>query len=104
MKTIQEPDYKRIYSDIIKKKLPYKEESCRKILNKKKLEILDVITLNKILFGTHAGNQKYKAYDEKAVKEILMYQKKHKLNNLQLAKVFSLSRNTITRWKKTIAV
>ncbi|MBL3547901.1 MULTISPECIES: transposase [Chryseobacterium] len=104
MKNIKEPDYKRIYSDLIKKKLPYKEEYCRKILSKSKLEILDVIHLNKILFGSHQANQKYKAYDEKTIREILTYQKKHNLNNLQLAKMFSLSRNTVTRWRKTILI
>ncbi|RXM65585.1 helix-turn-helix domain-containing protein [Chryseobacterium sp. CH1] len=102
MKNIQAPDYKRIYSDIVKKKLPHKEENCRNILSKDKLEILDVINLNKILFGTQSCNQKYKAYDERAIKEILAYQKEHKLNNKELAKVFSLSRNTVARWKKDL--
>ncbi|AZA82629.1 transposase [Chryseobacterium lactis] len=104
MKNINEPDYKRIYNDLIKKKLPHKEKYCSKILSKDKLEILDVINLNSILFGAHPENQKYKAYNKKAVKKILTYQKKHNLNNLELAGVFSLSRNTITKWKRSIKV
>ncbi|MET3036822.1 helix-turn-helix domain-containing protein [Chryseobacterium sp. NRRL B-14859] len=104
MKNIKGPDYKRIYSDMIRKKLPQKEGVCRKILTKERLDILDVINLNKILFGHHSCNQKYKAYNEKAIKKILTYQRKHNLNNIQLARKFSLSRNTITKWKKTIEV
>lgn len=100
MNSVQGPDYKRIYSDIIRKKLPHKEKDCRKILNKDKLQILDVLTLNKILFGEQLADHKYKSYDERAIKDILEYQRKHELTNLELARTFSLSRNTVTRWKK----
>ncbi|MCL8538634.1 helix-turn-helix domain-containing protein [Chryseobacterium gallinarum] len=100
MKNTKEPDYIRIYSDLIRKKLPHKEETCRQILSKPKLDSLDVINLNTMLFGSHTENQKYRAYDEKAIKEILIYQKKYKLTNSQLGKTFSISRNTITKWKR----
>ena len=100
MKILKEPDYKRIYKDLIEKKLPHREKYCRNILAKNKLEILDVIALNSILFGNNPENQKYKAYNKKAIKKILIYQRKHNLNNLELAAVFSLSRNTITKWNK----
>ncbi|MGG7549784.1 helix-turn-helix domain-containing protein [Chryseobacterium arthrosphaerae] len=100
MKILKEPNYKKIYLDLIRKKFPSKEENCNKILSKEKLEILDVIALNMILFGNCSANQKHKAYDEKAIKKILSYQKKHKLNNIQLANKFSLSRNTIGKWRK----
>lgn len=95
-----QPNYKKIYQDIIKKKMPHKEKLCRDILAKDTLEILDVIKLNSLLFGTKNISQKHKAYDEKTVREILSHQKKENLSNIQLARLYSLSRNTITRWKK----
>ncbi|KAB1230390.1 transposase [Chryseobacterium viscerum] len=99
---IKGPNYKKIYTDMVHAKYPNKIEVCGNILNKKYMSILDVITLNKILFETdnEITNQKLRSYDEKTVLEILSYQKKNKLNNIQTAMHFKLSRNTITKWKK----
>lgn len=99
------PDYIKIYSDIIDKKYPYKKTDCKQILTKKKLSVLDILTLNKIIFGvpdkqTEIINQKYRSYNKKDILQILDYQKKHNLNNRQLASHFSISRNTITKWKR----
>jgi len=98
------PDYKKIYSDIIRLKHPEKETICQSILLKKRLNFIDVLSLNKKIFGTtelFSINQKYRAYDKVAIFKILDYQKEHNLNNIQLASHFRMSRNTITKWKKT---
>lgn len=103
MKNLQ-PDYRRIYTDIISKKYPHKEEKCKTLLNKKDLSFLDVIKLNSLIFEkktkeTRIFNQQHRSYDKAAILEILEYQKKNKLNNSQLANHFKLSRNSIAKWK-----
>ncbi|MCT2409141.1 helix-turn-helix domain-containing protein [Chryseobacterium antibioticum] len=105
MKKNMLPDYKLIFTDIILKKHPAKELSCRTILKKDVISVLDVIKLNDLVFGTgdkttSINNQKYRAYDESTIIDILKYQKRNKLNNSQLATHFKISRNTIAKWKK----
>ncbi|TDX82564.1 helix-turn-helix domain-containing protein [Epilithonimonas xixisoli] len=104
MGTLQ-PDYKRIYTDILNKKYPEKKMRCESILMKEKISVLDVIQLNKEIFGvpdaeTARFNQKHRSYNPSDIIEILEYQKKNKLNNIQLALRFKLSRNTVAKWKK----
>ncbi|RLJ33831.1 hypothetical protein CLU97_3319 [Chryseobacterium sp. 7] len=103
---IKGPNYKKMYTDMVLAKYPSKIELCGNILNKEYMSILDVITLNKLLFETdnEITNQKLRSYDKKTVLEILSYQKKNKLNNIQTAMHFKLSRNTITKWKKSFFV
>lgn len=100
-----EPDYKRIYSDMINTKYPDKKESCKVLLEKPKLSVLDVIQINKKIFGvmdkeTEVFNQKHRSYDKTTILEILNYQKSKKLSNIELADHFKLSRNTVAKWKK----
>ncbi|MDH6250917.1 hypothetical protein M2347_000644 [Chryseobacterium sp. H1D6B] len=100
------PDYKRIYSDIIEKKYPHMKDKCQSILKKESLFVLDIIKLNTLIFGiknkeTMTFNQRHRSYDYKAIIEILNYQNNNKLNNTQTALHFKLSRNTVTKWKKT---
>lgn len=99
------PNYKRIYEDIIMEKCPEKIEEYRQILKKEKLSELDIIELEKKIFGladkeTFSFNQKHRSYNESTILKILQYQKIHKCNNSQLAIHFKLSRNTITKWKR----
>ncbi|MPS74504.1 MAG: helix-turn-helix domain-containing protein [Chryseobacterium sp.] len=99
------PDYHRIYNDIIDKKYPDRKKECKTLLDKQNLSILDIIELNRRIFGlpdrsTEAFNQKHRSYDISAILKILDYQKVHKLNNIQLAQHFKLSRNTVTKWKR----
>ncbi|WP_347217386.1 helix-turn-helix domain-containing protein [Chryseobacterium sp.] len=96
----QGPDYKKIFEDLIKIKYPEKEKHCKKILKNNTLSALEVLKLNTIIFGYKEENQKFKSYDEIAIKEILDYQKLHRFSNKQLATTFNLSRNTVTKWKK----
>jgi DNA-binding transcriptional regulator YiaG len=102
------PNYQSIYKDMIEQKFPDKLDDCKKIIEKASLCALDVILLNKIIFGekvqeTERFNQRHRSYDEKSIIKILDYQKKHELNNIQLARVYKLSRNTIAKWKKQYA-
>lgn len=104
------PDYKRIYTDIIAMKFPDKKTECEVLLNKPDLSVLDVIELNNKVFGiatdrpTEIFNQKHHSYKRNDILKILDYQKKHTLNNSQLAKHFKLSRNTVAKWKKLFLV
>lgn len=99
------PNYKKIYTDMITTKHPDKLEICSDILRKSKLSTIDIINLQKKIFGsenvsTGQFNQRYKSYDKSTILKILEYQKENILNNSELARHFKLSRNTVTRWKK----
>lgn len=102
---INQPNYHKIYSDIIYYKYPQKRLICQSILEKKELLVLDILKLNYLIFGmsdreTVIFNQRHRSYGMSDILEILDYQKKRNLNNSQLANHFKLSRNTIAKWKK----
>lgn len=106
---ITPPHYKKIYTDILNKKHPDKKEECKTLLDKENLSVLDVIKLNRIIFGfvdkeTESFNQKHRSYTKSDILQILNHQKKYNLNNTQLALHFKLSRNTVTKWKKMFLV
>lgn len=108
-KNTYQPDFKKIYTDILNKKFPEKKEHCEKILGKKLISELDVITLNNIIFGPVSSdimrsNQKHKSYSKSTIIKILEFQKKKGLNNTQLALHYKLSRNTVTRWRRLFIV
>lgn len=99
------PDYKQIYTDILKEKFP---EKLMDITIKHRLERLhsaiDVVNFNQMVFGQPEyavgfNNQRLRSYDEESILKILSYQKKNKLTNLQLSSHFKISRNTVTKWK-----
>ena len=101
------PNYKSIYLDIISKKFPSKTDTYEKILSKKILSNYDVIVLNKELFPNaknQTENQKLKSYTKETILKILDYQKAKKLNVTELARHFSISRNTIAKWRKIYIV
>ena len=101
------PNYKNIYLDIISKKFPSKTDTYEKILSKKILSNYDVIVLNKELFPNaknQTENQKLKSYTKETILKILDYQKVKKLNVTELARHFSISRNTIAKWRKIYIV
>lgn len=104
------PDFQKIYSEIIKRDHPEKENDCRFYLNRTDWSSMDVITVNNILFAEKcskevlAFNQKHRAYDEKTILKILQYQKKNNLNDAQVSKHFKLSRNTLFKWKRNFSV
>lgn len=100
MENSKQPNYKKIYLDIIKFKFPWRMNVCEKILSKTSLSNLDIIMIDKIIFGETVENQKHRSYDRESIFEILEFQKKNKMNNSQLAKHFKLSRNTVAKWRK----
>ncbi|SMP34172.1 helix-turn-helix domain-containing protein [Chryseobacterium profundimaris] len=104
-----QPDFKKIYTDILEKKFPEKKELCDKILNKKNLSELDVIAINNIIFTPVSediikSNQQHRSYSKSTIIKILEFQKEHGLNNTKLALHYKLSRNTVSRWKKLFIV
>ncbi|MGU3377052.1 helix-turn-helix domain-containing protein [Chryseobacterium sp. M5A1_1a] len=104
MKQLQ-PDYKKIYTDMIAKNHPDKLSACSSLLQKDILTILDMLRLNNIIGDSEDHdlsffNQRYKSYNESTILEILEYQVKNKLNNREVADHFRLSRNTLAKWKK----
>lgn len=103
---LNRPDYKRIYQDMITRKFPDKKQLFSSVLEKKSLSFFDVLFISNIVSGiqkkeTVIFNQMHKSYDKETISRILEYQKKNKLNNSQIAIHFKLSRNTISKWKKT---
>ncbi|OCA76614.1 transposase [Chryseobacterium contaminans] len=99
------PDYERIYSDIINQQYPDKVSEYRDLLSKDNMSSLYILELDTKIFGnSDKVSRKHRSYTKKDILEILDYQKKHKLNNIQLANHFNLSRNSIAKWKKMFLV
>lgn len=103
------PDYKTIYKDLIYKKYPEKINLFHLLFNKDFISSIEIVRLNKILFGyidseAKEYNKKLKSYDKRSILNILVFQKKNNLNNTQTAKHFTVSRNTIAKWRKIFPV
>lgn len=101
------PNYKKIYTDLINKKFPEKKQLLSSILDKKKLSVLDVINIDSKLPSLKEGEFKdgrFRSYDKATILQILDYQKENNCSNVQVAKEFGLSKNTITKWKKIFIV
>ncbi len=97
------PNYQKIFQDIIAYDFPDVKKECKSILAKAKLSSRDVIALNQKIFKSnskdHVESSKYRSYDLQSISEILEYQRKNEINDSQLAAHFSISRNTVRRWK-----
>lgn len=105
----KQPNYQKLYKEITERFHKEKSSLVTGYLEKEEWTSLDVITVNDLLFNKKRNkelefNAKCKAYDELSIKNMLNYQKQHKLNNTQLANHFKLSRNTVTVWKKKYSV
>ncbi|MGG1923631.1 helix-turn-helix domain-containing protein [Chryseobacterium sp. NRRL B-14798] len=100
--TMQQPDYKQIYMDILHKKFIEKKEELEILLEKERFSAIEIIEINTKIFGktSETNNGRHRSYSKSAIFKILDYQKEHQLNNSQLANHFKLSRNTIAKWKK----
>lgn len=99
------PDYVRIYKDLIKMKFPKYLGEFEGLFQKEELSFFEIRRINNKLFGKKNRDQKsleqkYKAYDKSTILKMLRYQKRHRLNNTQLANHFKLSRNTVANWRK----
>lgn len=103
------PNYKNIYTNLIRKKFPDREDILE-LMNKKTLTSLDIIQIDRQLHSpseikdVYSINQKFRSYDKNAILQILDHQKKHNYTNTLVAKEFGLSRNTIGKWKKIFLV
>ena len=101
-------NYQLIFKDILDTKFPHKKEDCLPLLENKNLSAIDIMIINKKIFGSNKENeiinQRHRSYSKPDILKILDYQQKHKLNNSQLARHFKLSRNTVSKWKKTFLV
>ncbi|UOU98322.1 hypothetical protein MUU74_17750 [Chryseobacterium daecheongense] len=100
-----EPNYKKIYRDLVNTRFPEKKVRCTHLFSKKVLTVIDIIELSQILSSESSEdafefNQRHRSYDESAISHILKYQREARLSNLQLAKHFGMSRNTISKWRK----
>ncbi|MGG5209065.1 helix-turn-helix domain-containing protein [Chryseobacterium sp. MIQD13] len=104
------PNYKQIYTDIIEEKFPNKADDFKIIRRIEAINsVIDIIALNTLIFGEqefsiHCRNQKLRSYDHQSIVNILEYQKKNRLNNTETANHFSMSRNTISKWKRIFKV
>ena len=97
------PNYKKIYNDILEAKCPEKKIQCQNLLSKGTLTAMDIIELNRIIFNNkqkEKDNRKHKNYDRSSIKQILNYQLENNLTNIELAKYYGISRNTVSKWKK----
>lgn len=102
-------NYKQIYSDILEKDFPHKKEECKSLLDNKQLSAIHIIKINETIFGTinkdaEKFNQRHRSYYKSDIFRILEHQKKHNLNNSQLASHFGLSRNTVAKWRKMFLI
>ena len=100
-------NYKNIFCDLLTKKYPERLSEFQDILNKDSLNELDVLTISKKLSiskETNTEDGKIRSYSQSTILKILDYQKKNRLNNIQLANHFSLSRNTVAKWKKIFLI
>ena len=100
----QNINYQQIFRDILDTKYPEKKKVCIPLLQKENLSAMDIVKINTKIFGisreNETSNQKHRSYHKSDILKILDYQKKHNLNNSQLANYFKLSRNTVAKWKK----
>lgn len=101
---MQKPNYKKIYNDYILKNIPEKLSEFDFFFQKEDISSLDVIKINKIIFGNGGGSIKNRSYDKTDILFILNHQKDKNLNNSQLAAHFNLSRNTVARWRKLFSI
>lgn len=103
-KNLAAPDYRKIYTDMIEMKYQEKKESCKALLDRPNISFLEIIEIERKLMGVNISdpedNGKFRAYDDKAIIQILKYQKKNRLTNIDLSREFKISRNSIAKWKK----
>ena len=95
------PNYHKIFSDILDEEIlsVEKRTKCKKILSKSEISDLEVLDLNYLIFGVSDDN-KHKSYDDETITFIMSYQQEHHMTNQQISKLFHISRNTISSWKK----
>ncbi|MBB4805551.1 hypothetical protein HNP38_000823 [Chryseobacterium defluvii] len=91
------PNYQKIYEDLLRSKGLEGTKEVPRFEKSTDIIRFDNLISDKNNEGADKENQRFRAYDEESVLEILTYQKKYRLNNSELARIFRLSRNTIAR-------
>jgi hypothetical protein len=101
-----QPDYHRIFNDILSKILSIKLHAL-KFLKRKDLSALDVIKLNTLIFSyterntpSGIGENKHRSYNKTDILYMLDFQKENGYNNSQISLYFRVSRNSIAKWRK----
>lgn len=84
---------------MVRDRYPEKSKQLARFFKKEKWIALDVIHINKILFGESDLDKQHRAYDKESILKILQYQYDNELYNYEVAQEFGISRNTITKWK-----
>lgn len=101
------PNYKQLYFDIIIERFSEKmnDDNIRNKIENLNNSI-DILVVNRLIFGEKQQetqvNQKLHSYDKNSILAILQYQKKNNLSNVQTAKHFKISRNSIAKWKLSV--
>ncbi|MBT2620771.1 MULTISPECIES: helix-turn-helix domain-containing protein [Chryseobacterium] len=98
------PNYNKIYSDLIEKEFPERRKELNPLLSKEIKTSLEFIEIHRSIFThqtkeMHAFNQKLHSYDQISIQKIIEYQRVNKINNIQTSKLFGISRNTLAKWK-----
>ena len=99
------PDYKRIFSDILRKKQPNQKKEISSMLQKSSFISLEIIKLNQAIFGKKSAddftfNKRQRSYDLDTIIQILKFQKKGMFTHTEISRRFGISRNTISKWNK----
>ena len=95
-------NYKKIFQDILDLKFPEKQELHTIVLEREINDSYDVLSLNRLIFGDENKENKHKAYDPSTITKVLKYQEENNLSNIETARKFNLSRNTVSAWKKRV--
>ena len=95
-------NYKKIFQDILDLKFPENKELYTIVSEKEINDYYDVLNLNKLIFGDQNKNNKHKSYDTSTITKVLKYQEENNLSNIETARKFNLSRNTVSAWKKRV--
>lgn len=101
------PNYNAIFNDIVNSSSIKTNSNIKTILSKNNLCSSDVLKLNSLIFKNsikEKNNQKYKSYDEETILKILDFQRKNDCTNVELSNRFSISRNSIAKWKKIYTI
>ncbi len=102
-------NYKTLYLDFFRDSelLPksIKQQLIKKLEEDQILSFRTLIHLNTIITENtlqpcNKDSACLKSYDRTFIKDVLDFQKKNELSNVEIALRFKLSRNTVSRWRK----
>lgn len=101
------PDYNRIYKDLIETWFPEQKDQLLPLISADIATSLDVIHINNELFDkrskdTQNYNQKLRSYDIPSIIKIVGYQQENFLTIKEISELFSVSRNTVAKWKDKV--